>query len=195
MRPIDFIIVSPPKSGTTWIATVMNKLGVDCGHEQYLNAGNLILQRKVDHPWGETSWQIVPYLGMLLKQYPHITVVQLTRSKGSVVNSMVNTGTYSVWQQVLKPTTEFVSPKKQAEWFYDSWHMMISNSLPHIRIRMLPSTHFTLSCRYLLAKDIRLLTHRLKLSTTLDRVLQVVADTPPMNVTAEDEHTSKGDSK
>lgn len=60
MQPKPFIVTGIGRSGTGYVATVLTKLGLNCGHEAVHGPqGPRIWHRP---PWGDSSWLAMPYL-------------------------------------------------------------------------------------------------------------------------------------
>jgi len=64
-RDIDYVIVSFPRSGTGYIAKVLDGIGLNCGHEKAFSHNRQIMQRETDEIWGDSSWLAVPYIDAL----------------------------------------------------------------------------------------------------------------------------------
>jgi hypothetical protein len=88
---IDFVVTGTPRSGTTYIAKVLRRLGVDCHHERWFTPWAVIMEayRSNDIPWGDSSWLAAPFIEML----PEDTkVFHVVREPLNTLNSVIGTG-------------------------------------------------------------------------------------------------------
>jgi hypothetical protein len=65
MRDIDYIVTGFPRSGTTYAAHVLSKLGLNCGHEKAFSHNKSIMAKDTDELWGDSSWLAAPFLDRL----------------------------------------------------------------------------------------------------------------------------------
>jgi len=90
-RYIDFIVTGCPRSGTSYVASLLRALGFDCGHERSFDPWHMTLaeERADKGIWGDSSWLVVPYLADL----PASTrVVHVVRDPVDAINSIIGTG-------------------------------------------------------------------------------------------------------
>jgi hypothetical protein len=88
---IDFVVTAAPRSGTTYVAKVLQKLGVDCRHEWSFTPWEVVTEkyRLNSGPWGDSSWLAAPFLHML----PAGTkVLHVVREPLQTLNSIIGTG-------------------------------------------------------------------------------------------------------
>ena len=88
---IDFVVTGAPRSGTTYVANVLQKLGFDCHHEQRFTPWEVVVEayRLSGRPWGDSSWLAAPFLQML----PESTkVFHVVREPLNTLNSIIGTG-------------------------------------------------------------------------------------------------------
>lgn len=85
--PARFVVTGMPRSGTTYTAAVLCRLGLDCGHEEVFHphtSGFTGFGR-----WdGDASWLAVPFLDQLP---PDVRVVHQVRHPLRVAGSLVGT--------------------------------------------------------------------------------------------------------
>ena len=62
IQPIKYVVVSSPRSGTGYTAEVLNRLGLNCGHETWFFPGRTLYQKHGEKFWGDSSWLAVPFL-------------------------------------------------------------------------------------------------------------------------------------
>src|SRR5262245_52976939 len=90
-RYLDFVITGTPRSGTTYMASLLRELGFDCTHERCFDPWRIVFaeDRPDTSPWGDSSWLAVPYLGDL----PTVTrVIHVVRDPVDSINSIIGTG-------------------------------------------------------------------------------------------------------
>jgi len=127
-RRIDFVVCGVPRSGTNYISAVMNKLGCECGHEDWLQKDSWCTERETDDVWGDVNWHCAPYLYELPKDIP---VVLIVRHPVNVINSLLATGDYKRWRNALRKEDEgyfFFNCKtkeEEANWFWRCWNNLI----------------------------------------------------------------------
>lgn len=61
----NFVIVAPPRSGTGYIAQVLNNLGVRTGHEDWFGPKGFVYDKRL---FGDSSWLAIPYLPQLTQK-------------------------------------------------------------------------------------------------------------------------------
>jgi hypothetical protein len=90
-RVIDFVVTGAPRSGTGYVANVLQVLGVDCGHEQYFNPWKVTIAeaRESFEVWGDASWMAAPFLMTLPKS---VKVIHLVRNPVDCIRSILGTG-------------------------------------------------------------------------------------------------------
>jgi hypothetical protein len=90
-RYIDFVVTGTPRSGTSYMSSLLNALGYDCSHERCFDPWHITFaeERPDDRIWGDSSWLAVPYLGDL----PDTTkIVHVVRDPVHAINSILGTG-------------------------------------------------------------------------------------------------------
>jgi len=88
---IQFVVTGTPRSGTTYVARVLRKIGFDCHHERRFTPWEVVMDayRLDDVPWGDSSWLAAPFLPML----PADTkVFHVLRDPLKTINSIIGTG-------------------------------------------------------------------------------------------------------
>jgi len=85
MTQIKYVVTSLPRSGTKYIASVLSKLGLSCGHEKHFT----LARHGEDVPnapfvYGDASWMVVPYIQSLP---PGTVVLHQLRDPIKVLNS------------------------------------------------------------------------------------------------------------
>ena len=90
-RYLDFVITGTPRSGTTYVASLLQELGVDCTHERCFDPWQVIFaeERPNTDPWGDSSWLAVPHLDDLPRS---TSVVHVVRDPLKAINSIIGTG-------------------------------------------------------------------------------------------------------
>ena len=59
--PIAYVVVSSPRSGTSYTAEALSRIGLNCGHEKAFSPGRPVYH-KGEKFWGDSSWMAVPFL-------------------------------------------------------------------------------------------------------------------------------------
>lgn len=85
-RPIKYIVVSSPRSGTGYTAEVLSHLGLNCGHETWFFPGRTIYHKRGEEFWGDSSWLATPYLD---KMPPTTLVLHQLRNPIKTLDSMM----------------------------------------------------------------------------------------------------------
>ena len=91
LRYMDFVVTGTPRSGTSYMSSLLNALGYDCSHERCFDPWHITFaeERPDDRLWGDSSWLAVPYLGDL----PDATkIVHVVRDPVDAINSILGTG-------------------------------------------------------------------------------------------------------
>lgn len=90
MSQIRYVVASLPRSGTKYIATVLSKLGLNCGHETcFGHHRNVTTKEDGPEVFGDASWMAVPYIQSL----PSDTIVfHQVRDPIKVLNSNLPPG-------------------------------------------------------------------------------------------------------
>lgn len=147
--PISFVVVSTPRSGTTFIADLLTRCAVPCGHELHFTptshaidplvrpgSANFLTGDNSDPtPWGDSSWMAAPFLDTLP---PDTIIFHQVREPIATLNSLIHTGHMDLWNDNaytrfarkhglgLVPTVPAVERKQaraMAFWVY--WHRLI----------------------------------------------------------------------
>ena len=133
---IHFVVTGTPRSGTRYVARVLQKLGFDCHHERHFTPWDVITEdcRLNDIPWGDSSWLAAPFLHML----PATTkVFHVVREPLHTLNSIIGTGQID-WPDDYRTfiakhcwNDENYWPKNvglDAQTFWVRWNLMIERS-------------------------------------------------------------------
>jgi len=90
-RYIDFVVTGTPRSGTTYMTSLLRELGYDCTHERCFDPWHITFaeERPDARIWGDSSWLAVPYLRELP---PSTRVIHVVRNPVDAINSIVSTG-------------------------------------------------------------------------------------------------------
>ena len=129
---LKFVVASTPRSGTRYIAAVLNKARIFTTHE--------LLSQSCHNYWGsyeakieaEVSWLLVPSLAKMPKE---IALLHQTRHPVPAINSIVRTGhmvydetknTEWLFKQTIVPRLGFIKDLyERAMYFWFSWHSAI----------------------------------------------------------------------
>ena len=133
---IHFVVTGTPRSGTTYVARVLQKLGFDCRHERRFTPWEVIteVRRLNDVPWGDSSWLAAPFLHLL----PASTkIFHVVREPLNTINSIIGTGQID-WPDDYRTfiakycwNDENYWPKDvglDAQTFWVRWNLMIERS-------------------------------------------------------------------
>jgi hypothetical protein len=90
-RYIDFVVTGTPRSGTSYMSSLLRELGYDCAHERCFDPWHVTFaeERADTCRWGDSSWLAVPYLEDLP---PSTRVVHVVRNPVDSINSIIGTG-------------------------------------------------------------------------------------------------------
>ena len=137
------IITGLPRSGTKYVATVLTKAGVPCGHEQLYNELSALPQ--VIKPV-ECSWLAAPYTA---DHTSHI--ITLHRNPHLVRCSIWKCGLFTApnaWQdyavQFCPDIAKADSPERKADIFMVEWPRLIQHSLLTISVETFGIEHIAL---------------------------------------------------
>lgn len=84
MTAIRFVVTGCPRSGTRHIATLIQRAGIPCGHENHLVCEKARVSQETGAPWGDSSWLAAGWLD----EIPQETVVlHQVRDPVKVINS------------------------------------------------------------------------------------------------------------
>jgi hypothetical protein len=133
---ISFVVTGTPRSGTTYVARVLQKLGLDCRHERRFNPWEIIMEvcRFNEEPWGDSSWLAAPFLQALPAD---AKVFHVVRDPLSAVNSIIGTGQIDwpddyrtfiakyCWNDANYWPTDV---GRDAQTFWVRWNLMIEQS-------------------------------------------------------------------
>jgi hypothetical protein len=87
---LNFVVTGCPRSGTQYVARILQQLGYDCLHEASFNPWQAVFAMEHDdRPWGDSSWMAVPFLSWLP---PETAIIHLVRDPLRTINSIVGTG-------------------------------------------------------------------------------------------------------
>jgi len=90
MSNIRYVVASLPRSGTKYISTVLTKIGLRCGHEQFFGLKRSEVRlTSVSEIFGDASWMSVPYIQSLP---PGTIVFHQVRDPIKVLNSNLPSG-------------------------------------------------------------------------------------------------------
>jgi len=136
MSDISFVVVSTPRSGTTFAASLFSALGVHCDHEYYFNLEHAVTSDLAYDKFGEASWFAAPFLHKL----PAETVIlHQVRDPLKTINSLISSGAmgsgptpWLSWDW-LKRHTQFpdlnASEAELAMFFWCQWHKRIERAM------------------------------------------------------------------
>ena len=148
--PIDFVVTGTPRSGTTYVAKVLQKLGLECRHERRFTPWDVVIEsyRLNSVPWGDSSWLAAPFLHLLP---PTTRVLHIVRDPLKTLNSIIGTGQID-WPDDYRTfiakycwNDENYWPTdvgRDAQVFWERWNLMIERSgrvTKRFKIEELPS--------------------------------------------------------
>ena len=110
--PIRYCIASCPRSATRYIATILNDMGLNCGHEQYFTPQENILNSIIPY-FGDSSWLSIPFLDRLPKE---AVLFHQTRDPLKTINSCLTAGKrgrFGSYNKEIEPSYP---------WFAFHWH-------------------------------------------------------------------------
>lgn len=107
---LQYLIVGTGRSGTGFMASLFNNNKLRCGHETILNEKNYgpkqyLKSIEETNLVAESSWMAVPFLHRIMKQYPNIKLIQITRDPIKIIKSFKEIGFYtrsSPWLEIVK---------------------------------------------------------------------------------------------
>jgi hypothetical protein len=97
-----FVVTGTGRCGTTFVATTLSELGVECGHEKVFSKYGV---RKRFGGAGDASYLAVPHLPTYRG-----TVIHLVRHPIRVLSSLVGTEFFARDDEWLRPVLPYVSP-------------------------------------------------------------------------------------
>lgn len=110
MSQIKYCVTASPRSGTRYIAAVLNKLGLNCGHEFYIGFAHypnlrLITEAKLEF-FGDSSWISAPFLRLLPE---NSWILHQVRDPVKMLNSCLVTdgGRFKQFPAVKNPYHDF----------------------------------------------------------------------------------------
>ena len=142
----NFIVTGCGRSGTQYMASLLNELGCSCGPESFYNLRNLTLddeittflsEEKIEYSsqshifdtLGESSWLAVPYLAHIP---PGVVVLHQTRDPLAVVRSKIRTNFFQRKKKVRTlafasqhcPLVDEGSPFEKSLKYWIYWNRM-----------------------------------------------------------------------
>lgn len=100
---MKFVITGTGRCGTQYISTLMNKLGITCGHEEIFTTDGPIEDSDKE---ADASWLAIPYLGSIDKVFLQV------RHPYSVISSLLGIGFFD-------PKVDHGAFRKHADTFFD----------------------------------------------------------------------------
>ena len=124
MRSHPFLIVGTGRCGTNSLAKILNALpGVSCYHEyhslpwysEHPNLGKLIRYSHEPGCKGESSYQIIPWIRVIMSAVPDLKVIHVMRDKESTVKSFCDNIKCGLRPETRKFLASMCKPEEQ--WF------------------------------------------------------------------------------
>ena len=131
MGDISFVVVSTPRSGTTFTADLLRSMGVHCDHEYYFNPDHRITHDDAHEKFGDASWMAAPFLRSLPKD---TVILHQVRDPLYTIDSMIDTGHFN-FEHADNPYIRFIRKHVpfpegldvvgRGMFFWAYWHRLI----------------------------------------------------------------------
>ena len=166
MTDIAFFITGAPRSGTKWLANLLNEAeGVRVYHEPLMHDTKIVMggnvasvaeavtflrerksQMVAPERWGEVNHYLRHWVEPLRTVFPGAPIVSLIRDGKDTVNSMVHRRMYARRERLglPAPPDEAVGQFAKCCWFWsDTYERLIEQNVPIFKLRRLNKSYWS----------------------------------------------------